>query len=99
MAGYSGGKGGKENKPEIDQSLRVVGYEDWVRTGEAAKILGVSPQRLAQLIGKDRMEIKWTPYGRLVSLTSVMAYDESRRKYVWSEPQRIREAARKAAEA
>lgn len=69
----------------------AVEFDGWMKTGDAARLLGISTQRLTQLIDKRRLEVKWTPYGRLVSEASVKRYDESRRHYQWAEIQRKRE--------
>lgn len=71
-------------------------YEGWVKTGDAARRLGISTQRLTQLIDKKRLEVKWTPYGRLISEASLQKYDRDRRNHQWAEVQRQREAERAA---
>jgi len=66
-----------------------VEFEGWLKTGDAAKRLRVSTQRIAQLIDKKRLEVRWTPFGRLVSVKSVDEYDQTRRSFLWADLQKV----------
>lgn len=54
--------------------------DDLIAIKDAAKILDVSSQRIVQLLKQERIRWVPSPYGRLVSRESLLAFKDSRRQ-------------------
>jgi excisionase family DNA binding protein len=52
--------------------------EDWLSPTQAANRLGLSPQRVRQLVGEGKLAATVTPLGRLISAADVAALAASR---------------------
>lgn len=48
--------------------------------GEAARLLGVSPDRVRQLADRGQLRCVWAPHGRLFDRADVEALAEARRR-------------------
>ncbi|MND07752.1 hypothetical protein D3C83_299630 [compost metagenome] len=55
-------------------------YRQHLRTGQVAQRLGVSPQRVLQLVEEGRISATMTPLGRLYEVAAVDALCEERQK-------------------
>ena len=51
----------------------TVGQVKWLSPAEAARELGVTPQRVRQLLAAGRLDYQWTPLGRVIDAAAVEA--------------------------
>lgn len=51
--------------------------DQWMRVGEAAWQLNLSPDRVRQLADAGKLESQRTPLGRLISIASVEEYKQA----------------------
>lgn len=73
---------------EQSATQSMEGFEGFLRVSETAKRLGISNQRVRQLLAEEKLRAKLTPYGRVIEVKSIDEYDVSRRDYRWAELQK-----------
>lgn len=56
--------------------------DDMITIASAARMLNLTPQRVRQLLKQGRICWQPTPYGKVVSRASLLAYSETRRPAV-----------------
>jgi hypothetical protein len=58
--------------------MPTLTFEGWLRPSDAARLLGRSTRRVKELADAGRLEVIWTPYGRLIRRESVLLLIEER---------------------
>jgi excisionase family DNA binding protein len=58
--------------------VAAICSEDWLSPTQAANRLGLSPQRVRQLVGEGKLAATITPLGRLISAADVTALAAAR---------------------
>ena len=51
----------------------TVGHDNWLSPAQAARVLGVTPQRVRQMTNEGRLRCQWTPLGRMIDFAAVEA--------------------------
>jgi excisionase family DNA binding protein len=58
----------------------AIDFGQQLRTGQVAHRLGISPQRVLQLVEAGRISATMTPFGRIYDVAEVDAFCKSRQK-------------------
>ena len=56
----------------------TIGQSNWLSPAEAARELGLTTQRIRQLMAEGQLGHQWTPLGRLVDADAVEALKAQR---------------------
>jgi len=58
--------------------VTIAEVQTWPTVAMTARLLGVTPCRVRQLAASGRLEVEWTPLGRLINPASIERFKVER---------------------